>query len=123
LARELSSKEIALRIVKIGCTKKAEEPAILDMRKAANFCDYFVIFSASSNRQAVSVAEAIEEDLRKEKVRLLSAEPAKQKESGWILLDFGFIIVHIFYKPVREFYALEHLWQDAPRIKITRQAK
>jgi len=69
-------------------------------------------------RKASAIAGAIEEDLSKDKIKPVSGPIGAQKESGWILLDFSNIIVHIFYKPLREFYALEHLWQDAPRLKI-----
>ncbi|MCM8762768.1 MAG: ribosome silencing factor [Candidatus Omnitrophica bacterium] len=88
------------------------------MLKVTNFCDYFVILSASSLRKAAAIAEAIEEELAKEKINSRSAPVAVQKESGWILLDFSSVIVHIFYKPLREFYCLEHLWQDAPRLRF-----
>jgi len=93
------------------------------MFKVANFCDYFVILSASSLRQAGAIADAIQEDLAKDKINSHSKPVGVQKESGWVLLDFHSVIVHIFYKPLREFYALEYLWQDAPRLKVRSNSK
>lgn len=103
--------------------KKAEDLAVLEMHKVANFCDYFVILSATSLRQAHAIADAIQGELAQEKIVCRSGPVGAQKESGWVLLDFNAVIVHIFYKPLREFYALEHLWQDAPRIKFRRSSK
>ena len=94
---------------------------VLDLRKAANFCDYFVILSSTSTRRAKAIADTIIEDLKKIKIRPLSRSP--REESGWLLLDFSSVILHIFHSPVREFYALEHLWQDAKHVRIPRARK
>jgi len=90
---------------------------ILDVRKVASFCDYFVISSATSLRQVNAIAQGIEEDLIKYKVKPLSKIP-RADESGWIALDFMSVIAHIFYKPTREFYGLERLWSDAKKIRV-----
>ena len=87
------------------------------MRKACNFCDYFIVLSGSSKPQIKAISEAIEIDLTKQRIKTL-ASGAGQAESGWIIVDCLNVIVHIFYAPLREFYALERLWQDAPRVKI-----
>ncbi len=90
---------------------------ILDLKKVAAFCDYFVIASATSNRQVNAVAHAVVEDLSKTKIKPLSPLVLND-ESGWMVLDFNSVIVHIFYEPMREFYALERLWSDAKRVRI-----
>ncbi len=87
------------------------------MRKACNFCDYFIILSAASLRQTNAISQAIVEDLDREKIKPLFF-PLPNDESGWIALDFASVIVHIFYKPVREFYALERLFADAKRVRL-----
>ena len=112
----IDTKKLALRIAGIGKDKKAEEPLILDMRKASNFCDYFVILSGTSLRQTKAIADAIEQDLNKDGIKPL-AVPSKQ-ETPWVLLDFSAVVVHVFYKPMRQFYSLERLWQDAPRVRL-----
>jgi len=89
------------------------------MRAVCSFCDYFVILSAASLRQANAIAQAIEEDLAKDRIRALS-KVAANDESGWIVLDFASVVAHIFYEPMREFYSLERLWSDAKRVRIPR---
>ena len=90
------------------------------MRSVCTFCDYFVILSATSLRQANAVAQAIEEDLAKDRVKSLS-KVSPNDESGWIVLDFTSVVAHIFYEPVREFYSLERLWSDAKRVRILKK--
>lgn len=87
------------------------------MREVSTFCDYFVIASGTSNRQVNAVAQAIEEDLDKQRIKPLSKVPAND-DSGWIALDFVSVIAHVFYKPMREFYSLEGLWSDAKRVRV-----
>jgi len=91
------------------------------MRDVCSFCDYFVILSVTSLRQANAVAQAIEEDLAKDRIKSLS-KVSPNDESGWIVLDFASVVAHIFYEPVREFYSLERLWSDAKRVRIPRSA-
>jgi ribosome-associated protein len=90
------------------------------MRAVSDFCDYFVVLSCSSLRQVNAVSLAIEEDLAKDRIKSLSKVPSKD-DSGWIVLDFSSVVAHVFYKPTREFYSLEHLWSDAKRVRIPKQ--
>ena len=83
----------------------------------AGFCDYFVIASGNSLRQATAIAQAIQEDLEIQKIKSLS-KVSPNDESGWIALDYSSVIVHAFYKPVREFYSLEELWSGAKRVRV-----
>ena len=87
------------------------------MRAVSTFCDFFVLASGTSLRQVNAVALAIQQDLEKEKIKSLSKIRAND-ESGWIVLDFISVVAHLFYKPIREFYALERLWSDAKRLRI-----
>ena len=95
--------------------KKAFDLLALDIRESSSFADYFIICSASSNRQAQAIASSIEMDLKKEGVYPLGIEGFS--EGTWILLDYDEVIIHVFYQPIREFYELERLWADAPRIE------
>lgn len=99
------------------------------MRGVASFCDYFVILSGTSLRQINAIAQAIKEDLDKDRIKSLSKvchhEGSRtfkrvRDESGWIVLDFCSVVAHAFYKPMREFYSLERLWSDAKRVRITK---
>ena len=76
-----------------------------------------MIASGNSLRQTTSIAQAIQEDLEKQKIKSLS-KVSVNDESGWIALDYASVIVHSFYKPVREFYSLEGLWSDAKKVRV-----
>lgn len=86
------------------------------MRKVANFCDYFVICSGNSHKQVETIADAIEEGFLEKKVKPLGFDG--RKNGLWTLLDYGDVVVHVFYKEVREYYNLERLWIDAKRVRI-----
>jgi ribosome-associated protein len=118
---KIETKKIALRIASVCKEKKAQKVILLDMRKVCGFCDYFVIASGTSLRQVNAIAQAIEEDLHKERIKSLS-KVTPNDESGWIVLDYSSVVAHIFYKPMREFYSLERLWSDAKRVRITKTA-
>lgn len=87
------------------------------MRSVCSFCDYFVILNGASLRQLNTIAQTIEEDLAKDRIKSLSKVTGND-ESGWIVLDFAAVVAHIFYEPMREFYSLERLWSDAKRVRI-----
>lgn len=111
-----------MRIAETAKSKKAQKPVILDMRPITGFCDYFIVLSGESIRQVNAIAQAIEEDLARDRIRSLS-RVSPNDESGWVVLDFSSIIVHVFYKPMREFYSLERLWSDAKKVRIPASRK
>ena len=108
---------MAQLVVEVASDKLAEDIVMLDLRELAPFADYFVIMSADSSRQI----EALEEDLTR---ALKEAQvPRHRREgiaaSGWVLLDFSDVIVHIFSRDEREYYALERLWSGAsPVVRV-----
>ena len=86
---------------------------LLDLREITTLADYFVICTAESERQARTLQELLEEELKKEhNVRPLSTEG--EPASGWVLLDYNTVVVHIFSKAARAYYRLEELWKAAP---------
>ncbi len=102
------------------------------MRGLVNFCDFFVIATGTSDRQAKAIAEGIEEGLIKAGSEVNFSRSLKtsggshtQENGAWILLDMGDVVAHIFEPQAREFYALEHLWQDAVKIeyKVKKRGK
>jgi len=95
---------------------------VLDMQGVSSFCDYFVILSGTSLRQVSAVAQAIEEELAKIRIKPLS-KVNPTEESGWVVVDCASVLVHIFTKPMREFYSLERLWSDAKKVRIPREAR
>ncbi len=100
--------------VKAALEKKVIGPVVLDVQGLTSIADYFIICSGLSNRQVRAVAESIQVDLKKNGIKPLSVEG--QKEGHWVVMDYGHVIIHIFYEPVRTLYNLESLWIDAKRI-------
>ena len=96
--------------------KKAEDIVILDLSGISSFTDFFIIVHGHSARQNVAIYEAIEQDLKKEKIKPLSIEGRENAE--WILMDYGYFIVHIFLEKTRDYYALEKLWGDGIKLSI-----
>lgn len=88
------------------------------MRKVVNFCDYFIICTASSDRRIKSVGEAIEDGLYKVGIKLHHTK-GNVLSNNWVVMDVGDIVIHIFDVQTREFYGLEHLWQDAKKVSWT----
>lgn len=93
--------------------KKAEDIVVLDLRDISSFTDFFIIMQGNSKRQNTAIFEGVERELKGKNIRPLSVEGVKNAE--WILMDYGYFIIHIFSKEAREYYYLEKLWGDAPR--------
>lgn len=96
--------------------KKGIDIVLLDVLGLTTIADYFLICSGESERQVKALSEAIMESLLKKGVAPVSIEG--DKAFLWVLIDYSDLIVHIFRKEAREFYALEKLWADAARIDI-----
>ncbi|MEF9990773.1 MAG: ribosome silencing factor [Romboutsia sp.] len=96
--------------------KLGQDISIINVGEVTSLCDYFVIATASSQRQVKAIADNVEDELTK-----LGVEPRGKEgydSQVWILLDYGDIIVHIFNEENRGFYNLEKLWADAPRVDV-----
>jgi ribosome-associated protein len=96
--------------------KMADEVAVLDLRKADAFTDYFVICSGRNPRQVTAMAEAIELALAQSGLHPAHVEGYARSE--WVLLDYFDFVVHVFTAETRRFYALERLWGNAERIDV-----
>jgi len=101
--------------VKAALGKKTIDLVVLDVRNLTSLADVFIICSGRSNRQVSAIAEHIQLDLKKQGIKPLRVEG--KKEGHWVVLDYGHVIIHVFFEPVREFYDLEGLWIDAAPIK------
>ena len=104
--------ELAKRILEAAADKQASDSVLLDTRGLCSFADYFVICSGESDRQIEAIYGAISEVLKTEGV--VPHHREGDARSGWMLLDLGDIIVHIFAPFEREYYQLERLWSEAP---------
>ena len=95
--------------------KKGEKIKILKIGDLTTIGDYFVIAHGNSDSQVEALADNVEEKFAEKEIQLRRIE--KDSRSHWILMDYYDIIVHIFYKDTRDFYALEKLWADAQEIE------
>jgi ribosome-associated protein len=115
----LNAEEKAALTRQVAADKKALDVAVLDMREISSITDYFVICSGGSERQVQAIADAIDEQMSQSGVRCLGIEG--YREGRWVLMDYGDLIVHVFSKEMREFYDLERLWANAPKIDASRE--
>ncbi|MCS7038598.1 MAG: ribosome silencing factor [Anaerolineae bacterium] len=107
----LKPQELARTIVHVLDDKLAEDILLLDVSTLSPLTDYFVIATATSERQSQALVDALLEALRAQEVRPLFIEG--ERDSGWQLLDYGDVIVHIFSPEKRAYYRLEELWKRA----------
>ena len=112
----ISSWDKTLLVTRAALEKKAYDLVVMEVRDLTSIADYFVICSGRSDRQVQSIAQGIEEYLGHSEISPLSIEGAHR--GHWVLMDFADVIVHIFYEPVRQFYDLDGLWGDAPRVEL-----
>ncbi len=108
------SRELVIAAARAAASKQARDVVIMDMRELLVITDAFVIASGGSDRQVKSIAEAVEDSVRELGVKPVRREG--EREGRWILLDFVDFVAHVFLQEEREFYDLERLWADAPRI-------
>lgn len=101
----------AHQIIEVFEAHKAEDIVLLDIQGLSVMCDYFVICSGTSDRQLKALADAVV-DVIDGKRRNLLQNYAKVAQSGWILIDLGDVVVHIFTPEVRDYYDLESLWSQ-----------
>ena len=119
-AKKLTKRSLPSEVrlsVKASQAKKAEDILVLDLRDLTSFTDFFVIVTGNSSRQNVAIYESIEQDLKRQQTRPLGVEGKELAE--WILMDYGNFVVHVFSRRARDYYSLEKLWGDAPKVAYT----
>lgn len=116
----MDSLQLATRLAQVLDKKKANEVKVLKVRDLTVLTDYFVIASGSSSTQVKALAEEAEFQLEQQGIKPLRTEGYDSK--SWILLDYGTVIVHVFYPEARDFYDLEHLWADAEECQVDLEA-
>ncbi len=113
----MTSKEQALLALDAALGKKALESTLLDLTGQASYTDYLLLLSGTSDRHVQTIADAVVEAFaRNARRRPIGVEGAQ--EGQWALIDFGDLVIHVFYHPMRDFYDLEGLWCDAPRVAL-----
>jgi ribosome-associated protein len=106
----------ARRAARAALDRKAVDAVILDVQEISTVTDYFFVCSGKSTTHLRTIADAIREELKEAGARLLHAEGVP--ESGWVLLDYGDVLMHVFLEDTRAYYALERLWGDAPSVPL-----
>ncbi|MEW6664845.1 MAG: ribosome silencing factor [Thermodesulfobacteriota bacterium] len=110
----MNSLEKALLCLKIVKERKAVHPELLDVGHLTSISDYFLIAGGNSNRQVQAIARHVARRMKEEGFGPYGIEGEQQ--GHWVLMDYSDVVIHIFFQPVREFYDLEGLWSEAPRI-------
>ena len=110
------SEELARTCARLASDRKALDPRILDLRERSPFTDFFVLASGRSDRQVKAIVEGVVEGLKADGIRPMGVEGESRGE--WVLIDYGDVVVHVFYAPLREHYDLESLWSDAPVLPV-----
>jgi ribosome-associated protein len=96
--------------------KKAVEPVLIDVCGRASYADFIGVVSGRSDRQVDAIADGVCAAMAERGRRPLGREGARN--GRWVLIDFGDVVVHVFYHPLREVFDIESLWIDAPRVKL-----
>ncbi len=111
----------ALLCLNIILERKAVDPVLFEVGSLTSIADYFLVASGNSNRQVQAISQHVLRRMREEGFRPYGVEG--EQEGHWVLMDYGDIVIHIFYHPVRELYDLEGLWIEAPRVEFSKSDK
>lgn len=103
----------------MAMAKKARDILILELKALTIIADYFVICSGESTTQVKAIVEAVKEGFAKKRINPVGIEGLSH--SHWVLMDYGDVIIHVFEEGTREYYHLEKLWLDAPRIPVEKE--
>jgi len=95
---------------------KGIDPVLLEVTEFCSFADFFIICAGGSRRHVLALAQHVEQALAQAGLKPLGVEGLE--EGQWVLLDYNTMVIHIFLQPLREFYNLEDLWSEAPKIQI-----
>jgi ribosome-associated protein len=111
----MEAQDKALLCMKIIKERKAIDPVLFEVGKLTSIADFFLIASGHSSRQVQAISRHVSERMREEGFKPYGVEGVQ--EGHWVLMDYGDVVIHLFYQPVREIYDLEGLWIEAPRIE------
>ncbi len=108
------SRDVAIAAARAAAAKQATDVVILDVHEVIVITDFFVIATGSSDRQVKTIVDEVEKALREQGVKPVRREG--ETEGRWVLLDYIDVVVHVFAEEERDYYSLERLWSDAPRV-------
>lgn len=112
----LESEGFVRELAQVLADNKAANIKALRMLELVEYCDWFLICEARSDRHARAIYEDVKSRMMDKKTKPLSSEGADK--GHWIVMDYASVVVHIFYEPTREVYELEKLWADAPELTL-----
>jgi ribosome-associated protein len=111
-----ATRELAVAAIDAALDKNALAPVLIDVSAMGSYTDFIGVVSGRSDRQVDAIADNISQVMKQRGRYVLGQEGTGS--GRWTLLDFGAFVIHVFYHPVREFYDLESLWIEAPRVKL-----
>lgn len=115
--KTLDKAKLTFRIIS---ERKAVDPVLLKVGRLTALTDYFLVASGRSTRQVQAIQRHLEKRMRAEGFKVSGIEG--EKEGHWVLMDYNDVVIQLFYHPYREFYDLEGLWMDAPRVALPNEA-
>jgi ribosome silencing factor RsfS/YbeB/iojap len=115
---EVSEESLAKAFLSVqaAANKKAENIRVLDLKKLSSFTDYFVVCSGQSDRQVQAIADSIVIELKEDGFTPISVEG--YREGRWVVVDYGDLVIHVFLDALRDYYDIEQLWHDAPKVPV-----
>jgi ribosome-associated protein len=117
----LESEHLAYRVSELVDDSKGLDICVIDLRSLSSYTDFLVLTSGTSDRHVQAIGEKVSSILKKEdKIKAIGTEGLR--EGQWGLIDFGSVILHIFHQFTRNIYALEQLWESAPRLDIEQKS-
>ncbi len=116
----MESLDKALLSLKLVRERKALDPVLFDVGGLTSFTDYFLIVAGGSTRQVQAITRHLVRSMRESGLHAHGVEG--EQEGQWVLVDYGDVVVHVFYEPIRAFYDLESLWVEAPRVDTGKEA-
>jgi ribosome-associated protein len=113
----LDAETLALRLIALADSKKAEDPMVLDMRELVAYTDFLVIVTARNDRQAKAIVDEVRVVVKSE-TSLLPGGVDGGGDAGWTIVDYLDVVLHVFTPEARDRFRLEELWRDAPRLEL-----
>ncbi len=112
----LNSRDLALHVARAAIDHNALDPILLDTAQLSSYTDFILVVSGRSMRQVEAIAEKLQGTMKEAGEDPIGIEG--QRGAQWMLLDYGDVVVHVFYHPVRAYYDIEGLWSEAARVEL-----
>ena len=110
----MQDQETVLRLAQLLYDRKAQDITVMNVSHLTVLCEYMVIASGRTDNQVSSLADSVDEKMSRDGIHLRRSEG--QREGRWVILDYGYIIVHLFHRDERTFYGLDRLWNDGTNV-------